>query len=79
MGTLLHSCADVHTAIELSFGMVSGVGVDVLDGATCLKEKGMFLAWFLVFFSICTPIHFSGWNDIFFAEKCVELGAAVSN
>jgi len=26
MGTLLHSCAEVHEPIELSFGLVSGVG-----------------------------------------------------
>ena len=32
--TLLHSCAEVHAAIELSFKMVSGVTPDihVLDG-----------------------------------------------
>ena len=32
--TLLHSCAEVRIAIELSFGVVSGVSpcIDVLDG-----------------------------------------------
>jgi len=40
MGTLLHSCADVHTAIELSFGMVSGVGVYVLDGVHMPPGEG---------------------------------------
>jgi len=34
MGPLLRSCAEVRAAIELSFGMVSGVGpgIGVLDG-----------------------------------------------
>jgi len=34
MGTLLHSCVEVSRAIELSLGVVSGVGpgIDVLDG-----------------------------------------------
>ena len=33
--TLLHRCVEVRTAIELSFGMVSGVdpGIHVLDGS----------------------------------------------
>ena len=33
MGTLLHRCVEVHKAIELSFGVVSGVGpgIRVLD------------------------------------------------
>jgi len=35
MRTLLYSCVEVHIAIELSFGVVSGVGPDinVLDGS----------------------------------------------
>ena len=34
MGTLLLRCVEVHIAIELSFGVVSGVGpgIHVLDG-----------------------------------------------
>ena len=34
-GTLLHRCVEVRTAIELSFGVVSGVGpgIHVLDGS----------------------------------------------
>jgi len=34
-GTLLHRCVEVHRAIELSFGAVSGVGpgIHVLDGS----------------------------------------------
>ena len=50
MGTLLHRCVKVRKAIELSFGVVSGVGpgIHVLDVSpcTCLKGKGLFLAWF---------------------------------
>ena len=35
MGNLLHRCVELRTAIELSFGMVSGVGpgIHVLDGS----------------------------------------------
>jgi len=35
LGTLLRRCVEVHKAIELSFGVVSGVGPDirVLDGS----------------------------------------------
>jgi len=35
MGTLLHHCVKVHTVIEQSFGVVSGVGpgIHVLDGS----------------------------------------------
>ena len=35
MGTLLRRCVEVRTAIELSFGVVSGVGpgIHVLDGS----------------------------------------------
>jgi len=35
MGTLLRRCVEVHTAIELSFGVVSGVGpgIHVLHGS----------------------------------------------
>jgi len=54
MGTSLRSCVEVHTAIELSFGVVSGVdpGVHVLDGVHVLQGEGLFLAWFLAFFGI---------------------------
>jgi len=35
MGILLHRCVEVHIAIELSFGVVGGVGsgIHVLDGS----------------------------------------------
>jgi len=47
MGTLLGSCAEVREPIELSIGMVSGVGrgIDVLDGVHVPQGefKGLFL------------------------------------
>jgi len=73
MGTLLRRCVELHRAIELSFGMVSGVGpgIHVLDwGFTCLKGKGLFLAWFRAFFGICACIGFNRRDD---AEKCIRL------
>ena len=42
MGTLLHSCAKVCEAIELLFGVVSGVGpsIGVLDGVHIPQKEG---------------------------------------
>jgi len=43
MGTLLRSCAEVREPIELSFGVVSGVGpgIHVLYGGSRIpKERG---------------------------------------
>ena len=70
MGTLLHRCVEVRTAIELSFGVVSGVGqsIHVLDGSP--HGKGLFLAWYLAFFGIWACIGFNRRND---AEKCIRL------
>jgi len=57
---LLRRCVEVRTAIELSFGVVSGVGpgIHVLDGIkfTCLKGKGCFWHGFW---------HFSAFAPIF--------------
>jgi len=41
MRTLLHTCVKVHEAIELSFGVVSGVGsgIGVLDGGLHAPRK----------------------------------------
>jgi len=41
MGTLLHRCVEVRKAIELSFGVVSGVvpGIHVLDGSPCASRR----------------------------------------
>jgi len=38
--------------------------------STCLKGKGLFLAWFLTFFGIWACIGFNGRND---PEKCIRL------
>jgi len=48
MGLLLHSSAEVRAAIELSFGMVSGVGPDirVLDGGHVPQRGGAVLGIF---------------------------------
>jgi len=57
MGTLLHSCVEVHEPIELSFGMVSGVGlgIDVLHGAPCgSRRRGDRV--FLGFFASIGPV-----------------------
>jgi len=59
---LLHSCAEVRTAIELVFGV--GLGIDVLDGSTCLKGKRLFWG----FFGICL----NGQNDVLFTDSCVK-------
>ena len=44
MGTLWRSCVKVREAIELPFGMVSGVGpaIGVLDAVNIFKGKGRF-------------------------------------
>jgi len=48
MGPLLCSCAEVHAAIKLSFGVVSGVtpGIRVLDGVHVPQEEGVALEIF---------------------------------
>jgi len=38
--------------------------------STCLKGKGLFLAWYLAFFGIWACIGFNRRND---AEKCIRL------
>jgi len=42
MGTLLRRCVEVRRAIELSFGVVSGVspGIHVLDGSPHASREG---------------------------------------
>jgi len=46
LGLFLHSCVKVHEAIELPFGVVSGVApvIGVLDGVHIPKEKGVWTA-----------------------------------
>jgi len=55
MGTLLHTCVEVHESIELSFGVVSVVspGIGVLDGsrhAARGRGEGELLGGFEKFF-----------------------------
>jgi len=47
MDNLLHSCVEVHEPIELSFGVVSGVGpgIGVLGGLMCCKGIGGFMGF----------------------------------
>ena len=58
-----HSCVEVHATIELSFGVVSGVtpSIHVLDGAV------------LEIFRHLHPHWFEWQNDVFFAQKCIQL------
>ena len=71
--TLLHSCAEVCEPIELSFGVVSGVGgwIAVLDGgARAARERGRVAG---VFF----PINLTGtlFSDVLFSDvldSCVK-------
>ena len=41
--------------------------------STCIKGKGLFLAWFPAFFGICAHIHLNGRSDVLIAEKCIRL------
>ena len=64
METLLRRCVKVRKAIELSFGMVSGVdpGIHVLDGGPRASRGRVcfnFLAWFSAEFEFsrqCNPM-----------------------
>jgi len=42
-------------------------------GSTCLKGKGLFLAWFQAFFGIYGPIRLNGRNDVLLTEKRIWL------
>jgi len=65
MGTLFHSCVEVHELIELLVGLLSGVGLDirVLDGGSgAPREREGFevfrLHWFHVQCHIlCTEMY----------------------
>jgi len=63
MGSLLHSCAEVRIAIELSFGVVIGVGpgIDVLDGVHVPQGEGVVSG---ISRHLC---------DVLLAEKCIRL------
>ena len=58
--TLLHSCAEVRAAIELSFKMVNGVTPDihVLDGVYVPQVEG-------VNFGVVCPHWLNGFNVVF--------------
>jgi len=51
MGPLLCSCVEVRAAIELSFGMLSGVnpGIHALDRVHMPQKEGAVLGIFLAF------------------------------
>jgi len=71
MGTLLHSCVEVHEPITLSFCLVSGVspGIDVLYGVHLAQRKG-------VDFAVVCPHWPSGLNGLIFKrnvfDSCVK-------
>jgi len=69
MVPLLRSCVEVCTAIELSFGMVSGVGpgIHVLDGVHMPRKEGAVLE---IFQHFC-PIGLNGQNNGFFTQNCI--------
>jgi len=63
MGTLLRRCVEVRRAIELSFGVVSGVGqgIHVLDGCPrASRERGCFWHGFWRFAKI--RLHWFQWR-----------------
>jgi len=65
VGTLLRSCAEVRTAIELSFGMVSGVGpgIDVLDGVHVPQGEGAVSGMVSGIFRHLHPIRLNEWAE----------------
>jgi len=68
MGNLLHSCLEVREPIELSFGLMSGVGpgINVLDGGP-RASRGRGGLWG---FCLHWPIGFDG---VFLKQKCILL------
>jgi len=77
MGTLLRHCVEVRKAIELSFGVVSGVGpgVHVLDGSPRASgERGCFWHGFW-HFSAFSPYCFQWGNDVLIDDRrmCEKL------
>jgi len=71
MGNLLRSCAEVHAAIELSFGVVSGVDphIDVWNGGQ-RGSRGR------VDFRVVCPHWPNSFNGLFFKrnvfDSCVK-------
>jgi len=60
MGLLLHSCAEVHEPIKLSFGVVSGVrpGIDVRNEGLRASREG-------VVSGVVSPHWPNGFNGVF--------------
>ena len=73
MGPLLHSCVEIREVdpIELSFGMVSGVGpgIDVRNGGPCYSRGR---DCFLDFWHLCPSFIRMGRSTLF-AQKCIRL------
>ena len=72
MGTLLRSCAEVRAAIELSFGVVSGVtpGIHVLDGSPRASRGGVVSGMVLGIFRHLRMHCFNRRHD---ADKCIRF------
>jgi len=65
-GPLLRICAEVREPIELSFGVVSGSGIGVLDGVHVLQEKGQFPG-------VLAPLVSLGFISIFLHRNIFDL------
>jgi len=65
MGNLLRRCVEVRIAIELSFGVVSGVGpgIHVLDGSPRASREGAVSGMVSGIFRHLRHILFNGRND----------------
>jgi len=73
MGNLLRRCVEVRTAIELSFGVVSGVGPDihVFDGSPrASRGRGCFWHGFW-HFSEFTAYYFEWGKDLLIDDRLV--------
>ena len=73
MGNLLRRCVELRKAIELSFGVVSGVGPGIhkLDGSPrASRGRGCFWHGFW-HFSAFLPHYFQWRNDVLIADRLV--------
>jgi len=68
---LLHSCAEMRAAIEVSFEVMSGVGpgIHVLDRVHVPQGEGAVLG---IFFGNRNPIGLNGRNDVNVFDSCVK-------